>query len=266
MVARKGIKPARLPEDLLAEGLSTFDAAEAARRTGLSPATVHGALKRLADAGRIFSPARGFYVIIPPEFRSWGAVPASWFVHPMMAHLGRSYYVALLSAAEMFGAAHQRPQVFQVVVDKYLPDRAFGRVRMQFVVNKHAAALATTPVNSPTDTLRVSTPEVTSLDLANRPNDSGGLNNVATVIIELFEEREVDEQGLIEAARFYPSASIRRAGYLLERFAEARLDALNAFADPASHEPAPLQAGGVRRGPVDQRWNLWVNTEIELDL
>lgn len=98
-------------------GASTFDTAEAARRTGLSRDHVHGALKRLADAGQIFSPARGFYVIIPPEFRTWGVVPASYFVHPMMAHLGRRYYVALLSAAEMFGVAHQRPQVFQVVVD-----------------------------------------------------------------------------------------------------------------------------------------------------
>lgn len=266
MVARSGIKPARLPDELLAEGVSTFDAAEAARRTGLSRDRAHGALKRLADAGQIFSPARGFYVVIPPEYRSWGAVPASWFVHPMMAQLGRSYYVALLSAAEMLGAAHQRPQVFQVVVDKYLPDRAFGRVRMQFVVNKHAAELATTPVNSPTDTLRVSTPEVTSLDLANRPNDSGGLSNVATVLIELFEDREVDEQGLIDAAHFYPSASVRRAGYLLETFADARLDELHAFADPAAHEPAPLQAGGVRRGRADPRWNLRVNAEIEPDL
>jgi predicted transcriptional regulator of viral defense system len=137
---------------------------------------------------------------------------------------------------------------------------------MQFVVNKHAAELATTPVNSPTDTLRVSTPEVTSLDLANRPNGSGGLSNVATVIIELFEDREVVEQGLIDGAHFYPSASVRRAGYLLETFADARLDSLRAFADPAAHEPAPLQAGGVRRGRVDPRWNLRVNTEIEPDL
>ena len=75
----------------------------------------------------------------------------------MMAHLGRRYYVGLLSAAELLGAAHQRPQVFQVVVDKYLPDRAFGRVRMQFVINKHASQLATTAVNSPTGTMRVST-------------------------------------------------------------------------------------------------------------
>lgn len=266
MVTHSGIKPARLPDELLAEGVLTFDAPEAARRMGLSRDRAHGALKRLADARQIFSPARGFYVVIPPEYRSWGAVPASWFVHPMMAHLGRSYYVALLSAAEMLGAAHHRPQVFQVVVDKYLPDRAFGRVRMQFVVNQHAANLATTPVNSPTDTLRVSTPEVTSLDLANRPHDSGGLDNVATVVIELFEDRAVDEQGLVDAARFYPSASVRRAGYLLERFADARLDALHAILAPTAHEPAPLQAGGVRRGRVDQRWNLRVNTEIEPDL
>lgn len=263
---RSRIKPDRLPDELLSEGISSFDAAEAARRMGLARDRVHGALKRLADAGEIFSAARGFYVIIPPEYRTWGAVPASWLVDPMMAHLGRSYYVGLLSAAELLGAAHQRPQVFQVVVDKYLPDRAFGRVRMQFVVNKHASQLATMAVNSPTGTMRVSTPEVTSLDLAGRPLDSGGLSNVATVLIELYEDREVVEQDLIDAASFYPSASVRRAGYLLEHFAGVHLDALRAAVRPDVHEPAPLNASGARRGHVDQRWNLRLNTEIEPDL
>ena len=46
---------------------------------------------------------------------------------------------ALLSAAELLSAAHQRPQVFQVVMDKYLPGRTFGRVRMGFIVNKGVA-------------------------------------------------------------------------------------------------------------------------------
>lgn len=266
MVARSRIKPERLPDELLSVGVSTFNSADAASRMGLARDRVHGALKRLADAGEIFSAARGFYVIIPPEYRSWGAVPASWFIDPMMAHLGRSYYVALLSAAELLGAAHQRPQVFQVTVDKYLPGRAFGRVRMQFVVNKQASQLTTTAVNSPTGTMRVSTPEVTSLDLANRPLDSGGLSNVATVLIELYEEREVDERSLTDAARLYPSASVRRAGYLLERFADFRLDALHAFARPEAHEPAPLDASGARRGHIDRRWNLRLNTEIEPDL
>ncbi len=266
MVTLPKIKPDRLPDELMSEGVSTFDVPEAARRTGLARDGVHGALKRLTDAGKIFSPARGFYVIIPPEYRSWGAAPASWFIDPMMAHLGRSYYVGLLSAAELLGAAHQRPQVFQVVVDKYLACRRFGRVRMQFMVNKQAAQLPTTAVNSATGTMRVSTPEVTSLDLASRPLDSGGLSNVATVLIELYEERNVDEASLVDASRLYPSASVRRTGYLLERFADVRLESLHRYTRPDAHEPAPLDASGARRGHIDQRWNLRLNTELEPDL
>ena len=266
MVAGSRIKADRLPDALLAEGVSSFDAAEAARRTGLARGRVHDALKRLADAGEIFSPARGFYVIIPAQYRSWGAVPATWFVDAMMSHLDRGYYVGLLSAAELLGAAHQRPQVFQVVVDKYLPDRAFGRVRMQFVINRHARSLATTLVNTPTGTMRVSTPEVTALDLVSRPLDSGGLDNVATVLIELHEEHPLAEPELLDAVDLYPSASSRRLGYLLERYCALRLDELNALAVKGGREPARLDPSGPRRGHVDPRWNLRLNAEIEPDL
>lgn len=74
--------------------------------------------------------------------------------------------------------------------------------------------------------------------MASRPLESGGLSNVATVLIELYEERSVAEAGLVEAARLYPSASVRRAGYLLERFVSVRLDALHGFTRPEVHEPA----------------------------
>ena len=50
-----------------------------------------------------------------------------------MGHLGRRYYVALLSAAAFLdGAAHQAPQVFQTMVDGRVLDRAIGRVRLRF--------------------------------------------------------------------------------------------------------------------------------------
>jgi predicted transcriptional regulator of viral defense system len=266
MAARMVTKPDRRPDELLSEGISTFDAAFAATRTGRGRDRVHGALKRLADAGEIFSPARGFYVIIPAQYRSWGAVPAAWFMDPMMSHLHRSYYVGLLTAAEQLGAAHQRPQAFQVITDKYLPDRAFGRVRLQFLVNQHAAELPTTVVNTPTGTMRVSTPAVTALDLANRPLDSGGLDNVATVLIELVDQHPVADRELIKAAEHYPSGSVRRIAYLLESFCDAHLDELHAHAAPAGREPAPLDPAGPRRGHVDPRWNVRVNTTVEPDL
>ena len=95
--------------------------AEATDLIGGSKTAAYQGLQRLIAKGEVFSPAQGFYVPIPPEYRAWGgAIPSAEFIDQMMRHLGRRYYVALVSAAEIHGAAHQRPQVFQVMVDQTL--------------------------------------------------------------------------------------------------------------------------------------------------
>ncbi|MCZ7629650.1 MAG: hypothetical protein M5U19_11620 [Microthrixaceae bacterium] len=163
-----------LPDHLLSEGTSWFTAREAADAAGVPLAHVYPGLKRLADRGQIFSPARGFYVPIPPEFRMWGSVPATHFVDAMMRHLDRRYYVGLLSAAELHGAAHQRPQVFQVMVERPLADRRNGRTRLSFHVRSRLAEVPTEQLTTPTGYLVVSTPEATVLDLASRPAEGAG--------------------------------------------------------------------------------------------
>ncbi len=55
-----------LPDHLLSEGRSWFTASEAAAAAGIPLAHVYPGLKRLMDRGQVFSPARGFYVPIPP--------------------------------------------------------------------------------------------------------------------------------------------------------------------------------------------------------
>ena len=124
---------------------------------------------------------------IPPEFRTWGAVPASHFIDPLMRYLGHDYYVGFLSAAEFHGAAHQRPQVFQVVTSGRLRDRAFGRVRIEFTTSSDTAARPVVERNTPTGTMRVASPEVTVLDLV-AYRRGGGISNVATVVGELVAE------------------------------------------------------------------------------
>lgn len=64
-----------------------------------------------------FSPCRGFYVVVPEEYRLWKAVPQEVYLDMMMQYMGRTYYVALLSAAERHGAAHQAPMESQVMVE-----------------------------------------------------------------------------------------------------------------------------------------------------
>lgn len=89
-------------------------------------------------------------MLIPPEFRTWGAVPATHFIDALMRYLGHDYYVGFLSAAEVHGAAQQRPQVFQVVTSGRLRNRAFGRVRIELATSSDTGDRPIVERNTPT--------------------------------------------------------------------------------------------------------------------
>lgn len=263
------IEPRNLADWLLSCGRHWVTTIEAAEVLGIPVEHVSPTLARWRRNGHLFSPTKGAYVPIPPEYRSWGAVPAVQFIDPLMAHLGHPYYVGLLSAAELLGFAHQRPQVFQVITPARLRGRSFGRVHLAFVTVADLASRSTATRNTPTGIVRVSTPEVTLLDLVSMPDRGGGLSNVATIAGEMLEEGGLDASALAEAAEPYPGAVVQRTGWLLDRAGEAvgvapALDELNAVARRRA-TPSLLLASGPR-GIVDDRWNVIVNAEIEPDL
>ena len=104
--------------DLAANGRYHFTSSELRSALRVSEAAARQALSRLAAKGEIASPARGFYVIVPPEYRRLGCLPADQFIPALMEQRNIRYYVGLLSAAQYHGAAHHRPQEFQVVVER----------------------------------------------------------------------------------------------------------------------------------------------------
>lgn len=243
---------------------------EAADLTGLSLASAAAALARLRRAGQMVSPHRGLYVAVPPQYRTWRVVPAVDLIDAMMTAIGRDYYVALLSAAELHGASHQRPAVFQVMVDRPVADRDLERVRLRFFTHTRLTEVPTELRNSATGQVRLSTPVATCLDLASRPNDAGGLSNVATVVGELVEESGLRASDLLATARMYPLASLRRLGWLLELTdTDLDIDALAAAVSDrdAGHRPgALLDPAGPRRGHGNTRWGVVENTAVEPDL
>ena len=105
----KTSSPGTFLETLQASGRYAFRRTEALKTLGISRVALKHALWRLARAGRVATPRRGFYVIVPPEYRVAGCPPADWFIDDLMAHLGRPYYVGLLTAGALHGAAHQAP-------------------------------------------------------------------------------------------------------------------------------------------------------------
>jgi predicted transcriptional regulator of viral defense system len=251
-----------LDDRLIGAGRYTATVAELVTETEATPSAVRSALARLVERRRAFSPARGLFVFVPSEFRSWGVVPADWFVDQMMQHLDREYYVSLLSAAQLHGAAHQRPQVTQIIVDKPIADRDLERVRLRFYASD--AEFSKLPIqrrNSKTGTFAVSSPELTVVDLCGRPVLGGGLDNIATIISELHEEQKLTSQGFAKLAALVAAHALKRAGHLVESLTDLRLDEL--ATEVKTGEPTMLDPHGDRRGPVDRRWNVRVNVKVE---
>jgi predicted transcriptional regulator of viral defense system len=151
---------------------------------------------------------------VPPEYRSLGCLPADQFIPALMKSLDLPYYAGLLSAAQYHGAAHQRPQEFQVFLAKNRRLILCGAVRVAFLARKRLADVPVQSFNTPRGTLLVSSPEATALDLVGYTHHAGGLSQVATVLSELAER--IDPDKLAATARAAPVAWAQRLGYVLE--------------------------------------------------
>lgn len=225
-------------------------------------------LARLRRQGRLVSAAKGLYLVVPPEYRTWRGLPADWFIDDLMRHLGRHYYVGLLSAAALHGASHQAPQSFQVIVDRAVRSRTIGRVKLQFFETRAmAAAVERGGVErrtSHTGAYNLSGPELTALDLVAHARRVGGLGNVATVLAELEDLRG---QRLAALAVGRAQSVIRRLGWLLDRFGHADdLDPLAALIVRDREHPTPLDPDAPALGAPDPRWYVLENTDVEPDL
>ena len=65
-------------------GRYTFVRDDALKELKISPVALKLAARRLSRQARLISPRRGFYVIVPLEYKSAGSPPPSWFIDQLM--------------------------------------------------------------------------------------------------------------------------------------------------------------------------------------
>lgn len=250
---------------LAASGRYSFASGDARKALGVSADAAKLALNRLIREKEIASPARGFYVAVPPEYRSLGCLPADQFIPALMERAGLSYYASLLSAAQYHGAAHHRPQQFQVMLPKARRPIQCGQVRVEFIVRKRLQDVPLQSFNTPRGTIKVSTPEATAVDLVGYQHHAGGLDAVATILSELAER--IDPQKLVAAAETAPVPWAQRLGYLLEHIGAAeKAAALKTYVESAARQSASLLPGAsIKDARRDAVWKLLVNAEVEAD-
>lgn len=254
-------------EQLTSSGRYHFTSHEARMALEISAEATKLALNRLRRQDLIASPARGFYVIVPPEYRSLGCLPADQFI-PALIEQKKDwhYYAGLLSAAQYYGAAHHRPQQFQVILEKNRRPIRCGKVRVMFIARKLIAKVPTRSFNTPRGEIQVSSPEATAIDLAGYPQHAGGLDQVATILAEL--AAEIDPSLLPQAAETAPLPWAQRLGYLLERVEAGHLtESLKAYVNEHAREYTPLMLGApIEESPRERGWKIILNSEVESEL
>lgn len=261
--------------NLLSSGRVVFSRDEARQALGVSEGALLDAAERQQRRQQLISPRRGFYVIVPPQYLAWGAPPPQWYIDDLMRHEGHPYYVGLLKAAELHGATHQAVMEFQVVTNKRLPKIRAGRSTIAFYYRKDIDTVSKGIEDHKTDTgrMKVSSVELTVLDLLRYPHAAGGLDNIATIISDLCDR--IDPGKLAGLAASYERSVGQRLGYLLDCFGHSeRAGALHAALPQGSALPwVELEPPQAAADPVfspapitrDERWHVIVRRRPERD-
>lgn len=257
------VRAPELADWALAHGRGSLTSTEIAALLGVEDDQVRRRLNVPARRGEWVQPTRGLWVPVPPEYRTWGAPPGIEIVDMIMRHRGIGYYVGWLSAAAIHGAAHQAPQVFQVAVDRHIRDRVAGRTRFVFA-QRDVSRIPTIAHPTRDGSARVSTLAATMLDVADDMLRAAGVDNAATVIVELSEQDAFDVTDLARLASVFPAAAGRRVGWILSTFTgRDDLGPLRTAVRDLAATPSRLDPYSHAGGPVDTDWMLTVNRGLD---
>jgi len=193
----------------------------------LSEQALSRALHRQQRAGRLAHLSRGaeHWLIVPLQYAQAGSPPLEiWLDSYLRKTLNLPYYVALLSAAESYGASPYAVMVTQVMVPRPRRPVTVGRHQLVFHVCAQIETMPTRWHESADGRFKVSTPELTALDMVQRAGTLGGMGRVREVLRALWPH--CTSAGLAEALnaqRSVPTA--QRLGALLALEGQAKLAA-----------------------------------------
>jgi len=250
-------------QTLINKGRWSFSSSEMSEYLGFSS---KDKLSILRKNGRIISPIRGFYVIVPEEYLNTDRLPVERYIDAMMCYSGHPYYVGLLTASSFYGASHQSPQAFQVITHIDKRNIAIARNHILFYRKRNMSDIPTINRKTTTGYFNISTPETTLFDLVEFQKQVGGLEQVGLIAMELSEK--LSGNSLVETAEYYPNPVIQRVGYLLDVIGRENLsDNLAEFIRTRKPVYSFLNPSESReRTNQNARWKLFINEELEFDL
>ena len=222
---------------------------------------------RLSAKGSLKRVRGDFFIIIPPEHRVIGSLPAAWFIDALIKYLGQQYYVGLLAAAALHGAAHQQPMTFQVITNKSTRNITVGQVFIEFICKNSILPHFYQLKKTMSGTLQVSTPEMTAFDLVRYMSSAGQVNHVATVLCELVEQLDAEKLASLLKNDDVEITAAQRLGYLLDVL-QLPMDLLpleNQLKQRKTSRRLLVLSSNEPAIDYNQRWHIEVNEQVEPD-
>lgn len=199
------------------EGNVTFSVKEVQSAfPSMSSGIIQNELFRLSGHREITSVHKGFYVRLPPRYKDWEIIPPYYYIDQLMDYLKKPYYISLLSAGELHGAAHQSPQ--RLCVCTTLPAAKTSERTNPIIAWNYRRVIPERLLlkkKSETGEIRYSNAELTAVDLVQYSQRIGGMSRAATVLAELLEctdFKNVDEN----LFRIGTISAFQRLGYIME--------------------------------------------------
>jgi len=250
--------------DLVSDNKYTFTLSELKKHFLLSEKSILQGLHRYKKNKKIVQIRKEFYGILVPHVTINGQISYFEFLDDLMKSLNKNYYVALLNAAALFGAAHQQPQVVYVFSAPPVP-RSIKSSNIFFLSKSNWQQEFIFQKKTQTGFINVSSPELTALDLC-AYIWKFGVNRVTTILMELYEEMKPSV--LKKVAINYDNVSaIQRLGYILENcnLNEKLANAIYSILLTKNTHYVPLSPKKEKTGEYDHKWKIIINMQIEPD-
>ncbi len=254
-------------EDLQSNGIYTFSKELVRKQLNISESALKKTLQRYEKKGRILKLRKKFYLIIPLEYKKIGILPPFWFIDDLMKYLKLQYYVGLISAANVYGASHQQPQIFQVITNKQMSPIKVKQLQIDFITKmKFPEEKYLESKKSETGILKVSSPELTCFDLVKYIKQSGGINQAVSLILQLKDL--IDDNKLLELAKNQMrTVYIQRLGYVFQFLNKEKKAIIfkKALNGKRIYPVLLVPDKNKKFDKIDNQWKVLINYEIEVE-
>jgi predicted transcriptional regulator of viral defense system len=169
-----------------------------------------------------------------------------------------NYYTGLLSASALYGAAHNRPIVYQVITEKqvHTPKKILGGIN--FHRKKYFPENCIVKQKGNYGYINYSSPALTAYDLIKYETESGTISNIIPVISAMLSQIKISGIKIL-LRNDLEVAYIQRLGFIFEKLEATEIIKPLIELSRKATAYIPLSRLGNKSGKKNKKWKITEN-------